>query len=157
LDGNDTYHVDLGTGQDTIDDAAIYVDTPFSSFVGGIGPQEDKLVFGSGITRADVSFSRLGAAPDLVITIANSTDVVTVIDQFKGTKLDLFDFLGVAWLGRIERFEFADGSSLTWEDVLRIVTTGGAGNDSLHGAYYQDIIDGKAGDDTLSGKDDGDT
>ncbi|HJQ57598.1 MAG TPA: calcium-binding protein, partial [Vineibacter sp.] len=157
LDGNDTYHVERGTGADTIDDASLYVETPFSAVVGSLGPQEDTLAFGAGITAADVTFSRTGAAPDLLITIADSTDSVRVVKQFDGIKLDLLDLLGMAWFGRIERFSFADGTSKTWEDVLRLVTTGGDGDDSLYGAYHPDLLDGKAGDDYLSGGDHGDT
>ena len=73
------------------------------------------------------------------------------------SKLDLFGLLGVAWFDRVEEFRFADDSVLDWEDVLAIVTTGSAGNDSLYGAYYTDTLDGKAGTDFLSGGDDGDT
>ncbi|WP_199084622.1 calcium-binding protein [Bosea sp. ASV33] len=157
LDGGDTYHFSKGSGIDTIDDASRYVDTPFSGFVGGIGSQDDTLVFGEGITRSDITLKRLGASPDLLITVAGSTDQVTILDQFNGIKLDLFGFLGIAWFGRIETFKFADGTSLSWEDVLHIVTTGTDGDDVIYGAYYPDIIDGKGGNDILSGGNDGDT
>ncbi|MDX2157687.1 MAG: calcium-binding protein [Hyphomicrobiaceae bacterium] len=157
LDGGDIYHFDQGSGQDVIDDASEFVDTPFSAYLGYTYEADDTLVFGEGIAVADVSFSRLTSAPDLLISFAGLTDTVTVTDQFQGIKLDLFNLLGIGWFGRIENFQFADGTVLTWEDVLGDVTTGKAGNDSLWGAYYADAIEGKAGDDYLSGGDDGDT
>ena len=99
----------------------------------------------------------MGAAPDLTITIAGSTDTLTIKDQFFGDKIDLFGFFPITWESRVEKFKFADGTTLTWEDVLHTITTGTAGADNLYGAYYADTLDGKAGNDYLSGNDDGDT
>ncbi len=157
FDGGDTYYANRGTGNDTIWDQSRYPDSFIGTLLGYGWAKDDKVVFASGITQADVSFTRLGAAPDLTITIAGSTDTLTVKDQFKGEKLDLFGFFPITWFSRVEKFEFADGSFLTWEQVLQKVTTGTAAAESLYGAYYADTMDGKGGNDYLSGGDDGDT
>jgi len=156
-DGGDTYRFDVGSGNDTIHDQQRYPETFISGLIGYGWGADDVLEFGSGINPGDVTFSRLGAAPDLLISIAGSTDTMTIEGQFSGFVLDIFGLLGMAWWNRVEKFKFADGTILTWEDVLHTVTTGGSGNDTLYGAYYPDVIDGKAGDDFLSGGDDGDT
>jgi len=157
LDGGDTYHFGLGSGQDTISDSARYVNTPFSAIVGGVDNGNDRLVFGDGIAVSDVVFSRPGGTDDLLITLANASDSIVIRDQFSAVKLDLMSLLGVAWFDRIEAFQFADGTVLTWEEVLLQLTTGTASADTLYGAYYQDTLDGKEGDDWLSGGDEGDT
>ncbi|HEX8665517.1 MAG TPA: calcium-binding protein [Beijerinckiaceae bacterium] len=157
LDGGDTYHFGLGSGHDTIHDQQQFPETFISGLLGYSWAADDTLVFGKGIRPSDVTFKRSGAAPDLTITIAGSDDVLTIKDQFVGVKLDLFDLLGIAWFNRVETFRFEDGTVLTWEDVLHSVTTGTAADESLYGAYYADTLDGKGGNDFLSGGDDGDT
>ena len=157
FDGGDTYYADRGTGNDTIWDQSRYPDSFIGTLLGYSWAKDDKVVFASGITQADVSFTRLGAAPDLTITIAGSTDTLTIKDQFKGEKIDIFGFFPITWFSRIETFEFSDGSSLNWEQILQKVTTGTAAAESLYGAYYTDTMDGKGGNDYLSGGDEGDT
>jgi Ca2+-binding RTX toxin-like protein len=155
LDGNDVYEYAKGAGNDIIKDASRYVDTPFSAMVGSTGPQFDVVRF-KGLDLADVSFSRPSAAADLLITITETGETLTIQGQFLGVKLDLFGLLGMAWKDRIESFEFGD-ATLTWEDVLHTITTGNADGNGLWGAYYADTLDGKEGADYLSGGDDGDT
>ncbi len=157
FDGGDTYYADRGTGNDTIWDQSRYPDSFIGTLLGYSWAKDDKVVFAPGITQADVSFTRLGAAPDLTITIAGSTDTLTIKDQFKGEKLDIFGFFPITWFSRVETFEFSDGSSLNWEQILQKVTTGTAAAESLYGAYYTDTMDGKGGNDYLSGGDEGDT
>ncbi|MGA0599282.1 calcium-binding protein [Caulobacter sp. KR2-114] len=157
LDGGDTYHFDLGTGHDTIQDNARYADTFVSGVLGYSWGADDSIVFGDGISAADVTFTRVVGTDDLLITIAGSSDTLTIKNQFTAVNADLFGLIGLQWSNRIEEFKFADGTSVTWEDVLHDVTTGTAGNDVLTGAYYADTLDGKGGDDVLSGGDDGDT
>ncbi|MEL6316514.1 MAG: calcium-binding protein, partial [Pseudomonadota bacterium] len=156
LDGGDTYRIEADAGRDRIEDGSRYVDPPMASLIGVDWKTADVVAFADGIAVADVAFHRDGPAPDLRVSIGETADALTVAGQFAGQRLDLLGILGIAWFDRIERFEFADGSVLTWEDVLADVTTGGDGDDALYGAYYRDTLDGKAGDDTLSGGDDGD-
>jgi len=157
FDGGDIYGFGLGSGQDIIDEQARYPQTLIDGMVRYDWGPDDAVVFGEGIDLADVTFTRTGAAPDLLITIDGSSDTLLIKDQFDGRKLDIFNILGVKWLDKIEEFRFADNTVLTWEDILAIVTTGGAGDDALYGDYYTDTLDGKAGNDFLSGADEGDT
>lgn len=157
FDGGDIYRFGKGAGQDTIHDQSRYPEGFFFNLLGVDWSTGDSVQFAAGLTAADITFGRLGAAPDLTISINGTTDTLTIKDQFKGEKLDLFGFIPVTWFSRIENFKFADGTVLTWEQILNQLTTGTAGNDELYGAYYRDTIDGKAGTDYLSGGDDGDT
>ncbi|MDW7557805.1 calcium-binding protein, partial [Azospirillum brasilense] len=87
--GNDTYHFGRGSGQDTIRD--------FDNINGNL----DTVVFGTGITAADLTFSFANSGADLVIGIAGSTDTLTLDDDL------------VASMHRIEQFRFADGTALS--------------------------------------------
>ena len=156
-DGGDTYRFGHASGHDTIYDQQRYPATSISGLTGYGWGDDDVLEFASDIHPEDITFSRTGATPDLLIAINGSSDTMTIKNQFVGQMLDLFGLLGMAWFNRVEKFKFADGTILTWEDVLHTVTTGTSGNDNLYGAFYPDVIDGKAGDDYMSGGDDGDT
>jgi Ca2+-binding RTX toxin-like protein len=158
LDGGDRYHFGIGSGHDVIEDNQAFVDLPiFSGILGTTFSESDTLVFGAGITQADVTFKRMGAAPDLLITIQGHSDQMIIKEQFTGFPIDLYGLFGVQWFDRIETFKFADGSQLTWEDVLRRVTQGTSGSDTLYGATYEDRLDGGIGDDYLSGGNENDT
>jgi Ca2+-binding RTX toxin-like protein len=155
-DGGDVYHIASGMGQDTVHDQSRYPHTFVDGLIGYSWNDNDVVQFAEGITPADVTFARLGAAPDLQISIAGMTDTLTITKQFEGTKLDLFNLLGVAWFNRVEEFRFADGTVIGWQEVLQRVTTGTSGNDSLYGAMYPDTVIGGTGNDFLAGGDDGD-
>jgi Ca2+-binding RTX toxin-like protein len=153
LDGGDVYHYELGSGNDTIHDASKYPQIFTNGFIGVNWDNDDTLRFGDGIKTTDITFQRLSKADDLTIKIAGQTNFITVKDQFDAVKLDLFNLLGIAWFDRIEKFEFADGTVQTWEDVLRIITKGDAGNNSIYGAMTNDTIIGGKGNDLLVGAD----
>jgi Ca2+-binding RTX toxin-like protein len=156
-DGGDTYRFGYASGHDTIYDQQRYPETFISGLIGYGWGDDDVLEFASGITPGNVTFQRTGAAPDLLITLAGSTDTMTIKNQFVGQVLDIFGLLGMAWFNRVEKFKFSDGTIMTWEDIEHIVTTGTSANDNLYGAFYPDVIDGHGGSDYLSGGDDGDT
>ncbi|MBP6014326.1 MAG: AHH domain-containing protein [Alphaproteobacteria bacterium] len=147
FDGSDTYAFGRGSGQDVIDEQARYL-----TLLG-----TDTLKFGAGITLADLEFTRPIGTKDLLIHIKNTTDTLTIKDQFDGRQIDLFNVFGAQWFDRIEKFVFADGQTIAWEDVLHTVTTGTTGNDTLVGDFYADSLDGGAGNDLLNGGDMGDT
>ena len=147
LDGGDAYHFGRGSGHDLVHDQARYI-----TLTAG-----DKVVFDAGIAPEDLIFSRPGSAPDLLVTIADTGETLMIRDQFAGFRADLFGLLGVNWFSKIETFVFADGqSALSWQDVLAIITTGGDGDDALYGDHYADTLRGGAGNDYMSGRDDGD-
>ena len=154
MDGQDTYNWDAGSGNDTIDEQAAYIDIEVG--LGGLSltARADTVQFGPDIDPETLIFARPTAAPDLVITNSATGETLTVKDQFAGFQTGV---LGAQWFDRMEWFAFADGTRLSWQDVEAIVTTGGSGNDHLYGELYVDTMDGKAGDDTLSGGALGDT
>ncbi len=157
-DGGDTYRFGRGSDFDTIYDQQKMVNLPFfNGVIGASFDDDDTLIFGDGILPTDITFKRLGAAPDLEITIAGSpTDKLIIDQQFFGQPADLYGFFPDLWFDRIEKFVFANGVTLTWEDVLKTVTKGTAGADVLYGALYKDTLDGGLGNDFLSGGDDND-
>ena len=156
LDGGDVYHFGKGSGNDVISEDSKYSVAGLTAWVGSSDDfsQRDAIEFDSGITLADVTFSRQGS--DLTISVVETGDTLTIDDAFKGIKLDIFNLLGVMWADRVEEFRFADGTTLTWQQVLAITTHGTAADESLYGAYYADTMIGEGGNDYLSGLQEGD-
>ena len=163
-DSGDIYQFGFGSGHDMIEDNQRYQEIalnilPNSKALGS----DDYLLFGEGVTVGDVTFSGVAGTRDLLISIdddpnvAGASDTIRITDQFDGLRLDLFGLLGIGWFDRVEQFVFADGTVLTWEDVLDIVTTGDAGDNHLTGDHRADTLTGNGGNDYLSGGDDGDT
>ena len=154
MDGVDTYHWGAGSGNDVIDEQARYIDINVG--LGGLSLTlgADTIVFGAGISFSGLVFSRLSAAPDLTITLTATGETLTVHNQFAGFQTGP---LGPQWLDRVEWFQLADGTRISWQQVLGDITSGGAGNDHLWGDLYADTMDGGAGDDVLTGLGYGDT
>ena len=147
--GADTYLFGRGSGQDIIRD--------IDSVVGN----RDVIELGAGISQADVKLTR-SAAGDLVLSVANSADTLTINSYF-----DSFD----VGAGVIEVLKFADGS--TW-DVGRMKTEvqkatsgndylvgygatndtflAGAGDDQIYGRDGNDNLDGQDGNDAVYGE-----
>ncbi len=147
LDGNDTYYFGRNAGNDTIDEQAIYIDVNVG--LGGLQLEmgADTVVFAPGIDPEDVVFTRLSEDPHLTITL-DSGETLTVRNQFAGLQTGT---LGAQWFDRIEWFEFANGTRVSWQDVLREVTTGSGSDDGLWGDLFQDTLTGGGGNDYLSG------
>ena len=147
MDGGDIYEFGRGSGNDTIDEQSRYINVTVG--LGGLANSvENDVVRFKGLTLADVTFTRLTSAPDLTITINATGETLTVKGQFDGFQTGFF---AAQWLHRIEKFEFADGSALNWQQVAAMITTGGDGNDQLWGDLYTDRMVGGKGNDTLSG------
>ncbi|WP_033073857.1 calcium-binding protein [Sphingopyxis sp. MWB1] len=152
MDGGDVYEFGVGAGNDTIDEQSRFIDVTVD--LGGLANSaENDIVRFKVLTLADVSFRRVSATPDLTITITATGETLTVKDQFDGFQTGYF---AAQWLHRIERFEFADGVVLNWQQVAAITTTGGDGDDQLWGDLYSDRMIGGKGNDTLSGGGKGD-
>ncbi len=158
----DIYVFDRGYGNDVAFDLSDSLliqetDTVFLGDPSGFAGRDlSALHQGSPITRDDVTFKRLDDGNDLVITIKDTGETLTVAGQFAAGNTGVF---GVVWLSRIELFTFSDGSTVGWEEVLRDVVRNQKtdGDDHITGFFYQDRLDGGAGNDSLSGGDDGDT
>jgi len=117
----DTYVFNLGDGHDRINDNQWY------SQVG----QNDRLVFGAGISASDVNLVRTGN--DLVFEYNNGADSVTVTNWYSTASY------------RIEQVAFADGTLMT------NVVAGTDANDNLSGSSGNDYLLGGLGADSLTG------
>lgn len=141
---SDTYIIGFGYGSDTIWDRQTNI------LSGGT----DTIKFTQGIRPQDVSVSRDRGSKDLVLTLSDGT-VVTVKGQFDPLYTGVF---GAQHLDRVERFEFADGTVWTSDQVAERLLQGTAGNDTIQGySGSNDYLDGGAGNDFLSGGNDNDT
>lgn len=154
MDGADTYAWGAGAGNDRIEERARYIDVDVG--LGGISltVRADTLQFDESIDPATLIFSRPYDSADLVITNSDTGETMTVAGQFNSFQTGV---LGAQWFDRVEWFEFANGLSLSWQDVTAIVTSGGDGNDRLRGDILADTMVGGLGNDLLSGGGGGDT
>ncbi len=136
---DDTYIFERGGGQDVIEDN--YFEVFESSF--------DTLKFGTGITADDVRIVREGASSTVTLELKDSTDSVTLQNQFRLTAVGLF-FLRH---DSIDRISFSDGTSWDMDRLARMILTEAStdGNDTIYGFDWNDTLDGGAGDDRLEG------
>ena len=134
INSNDTYIFNIGDGQDTIYDAN----------------GTDKIIFGAGITQADITLiSDYATNRSLIIKIGSNGDQIRINSFFNNTNS----------YEKIETLQFADGSVLNLDTALTITGTNTSGetlvgttyNDSLSGNIGNDSIYGGNGDDTFSG------
>lgn len=142
----DFYFFDVGYGQDTIEDGRENV----------LIEATDVVMFGAGITRDNIQFNRAGNSLDLTISIDGTTDTLTILDQFDAFYSGPF---GLQWFDRIESFQFDDGSSMDWSEVVDALLDDLStdGDDIIYGVARDDRLDGGAGNDILSGGEESDT
>jgi Ca2+-binding RTX toxin-like protein len=155
--GDDTYVFNRGDGSDTVYDDYRPDGTPTD---GG----SDTLAFGTGITVSDIVIGSVGDKLVVGVKDPNSpgqtfmqlTDKVTLNDWNKP-------------FNRIEAFKFLDGTILTTAAIIGLFGTdqadtyvfpnvaavidGKEGNDNLTGGTDDDLIKGGNGDDALKGGD----
>ena len=86
--GSDSYSFNLGDGQDTL-----------NNYDPGAA-KTDALVFGAGIAAADVKAARSG--DNLILTVANGADKVTVLNYFNADAAGPY---------KVELIRFADGTA----------------------------------------------
>src|SRR5690606_6820817 len=96
----------------------------------------DTVVFGEDLRREDIVVRR--SSDDLIIEFGES-DRVELAGHFSERQL--------------ERFEFADGSTMTVDDMeaLQIVAPGTDSADTIYGSVGDDHIDALIGDDRVYG------
>ena len=145
LGDDDLYHFSIGDGQDTIDDNS--------------NSEQDSLVFGDGITKESLQLSATESSPDdLLVTFFNQladdiADSISIVGQFSNSRK-----------GRIESFQFADGSELSWEELYNEVyrwrlidlndynlVEGDQVSNNLFGTPGNDALIGYQGNDSLTG------
>ena len=129
--GSDAYVFNPGDGVDTIDDAA----SP---------DQPNTLIFGAGITPADIHLDHDLANRELIINIGAHGDSV---------RLKNFEAADPYGPHAVDYFQFADGQVLTYSQLIDrgFDIIGTAGDDNLIGTATVDRISGNTGNDTLSG------
>lgn len=127
--GKDTYTFSLGDGVDNISDASTGADASILQFGGGIGSGDLSLGTGS-----------------LMINVGSGGDAIHI---------ENFDIRDPYSNPIFERFDFSDGSSLSWDGLLALGfnVTGTDGDDNLWGANGADTIDGKGGNDFIQARD----
>lgn len=132
--GNDTYLFGRGDGHDTINDADHSANT-------------DTLRFKEGVATTDVNFIRANTN-DLVLTIVDTGDSVTIRDYFKEEGYWSPDTRP----NEIERIEFEDGTVWTAAGIAAVLMAGTEGNDTIIGYRGDDTITGGAGDDLIDAR-----
>jgi len=135
--GSDTYRYSVGDGSDRL------VDPGPATDAAGV-PLVDTLRFGAGITADDLTLG-IGS---LLIRVGSNPDDAIHIEGF-----DPDDALATRTGPAIERFEFADGSVLTYAGLLArgFDVAGSAASETIRGTSVDDRIDGRGGADTLLG------
>ena len=133
--GNDTYLYNLGDGSDTISNTDASTATT------------DKLIFGPGITSANLTVTRGGTPTDLLLL--TSGGIVTLSGYF-GT-------LGNA--NEVDEIRFTDDPATVWTvaGVRAMLLQANDFANTLVGYDTNDTIDGLGGDDLIQGVDGNDT
>ncbi|RVU35463.1 hypothetical protein EOE67_13890 [Rheinheimera riviphila] len=124
----DTYIYNLGDGNDVIVDKSSYTTV-------------DKLVFGVGITAANISLQRNGNHLVVLVTHPQTGEVstITIEDAMTNT------------LRRLEQMVFADGTVIEGDWLEKLALTGTTGDDNITGTNASETIYGMAGNDTIDG------
>jgi VCBS repeat-containing protein len=133
--GNNTYHYAKGDGTDLIIDSSAKTDAAGN-------PSPNTLSFGVGIAPEDIKLTLQGA---LVIQVGN--------DPNDAIRIGGFDASGALNIHSIDQFAFADGTLLTYQQLVTrgFDLDGSTGSDMLQGTSLDDRISGGAGNDTLEG------
>ena len=127
--GSDLYKFGLGDGQDAIrEDSGV-----------GFGG-DDTIEFGTGIAASGVIVSEEDDGKDLVLRIDGTGDRVTIDDGISNPD------------ARVESVRFADGTILSFADLMARATAPTAGDDTIYGSEVADSLSGGAGDDILYGR-----
>ena len=151
---SDRYRFNAGDGQDIINDIGYHSTDP--GYV-------DRLEFGAGITPQSISVVRSGN--DLTLSIASSTDQITVRNWFVSPDnwLEEIAFAdGTVWQAYDVTYQMAlagtsGADTLAAVDYSNGVLAGGAGNDILTGGTGDDSLTGGTGNDQIHGANGNDT
>src|SRR5262249_53582542 len=95
--GSDTYYFDFGYQFDIVQDALTNI----------LASDNDTIQFGSSVRPQDVTFSQLQGSKDLLITLLDGSTMVAKGEFSK-------DIFAISF-NRIENFQFADGTVITFD------------------------------------------
>lgn len=100
----------------------------------------DTLRFGPGISLINAQFQRQGGDLQVVLADGGLINIGSWFEVADGSRL-------------IERFEFADGTQITADELNQkfVMQEGTVGNDIMYGTAFSDTLVGDGGDDYLSG------
>ena len=134
--GDDTFFFNQGDGLDSLTDQAT-------------ADAGNRLVFGPGIV-ADTIRLHLTERPFDSSAFSLQLEIGTTGE---GVRFDTFDSNDALGLHAVEYFVFADGATLTFNQLLErgIEVTGTVDDDVLTGTNVTDLLDGGAGNDELRG------
>lgn len=139
---NDTYKFGFGYGSDVFDEGGAIINVGFEN--------TDRVLFGAGVTEADVTLEREGNSNDLIVRLSDGS-------QFKILRQFFALNTNGSHIFAIENFEFADGTVWDQTAIYDRMLQGTTGDDSLYGFWRDDVLDGGAGNDYLNGGDGDDT
>ena len=134
----DIYVFNRGDGQDTIEDSGDRTDLVGEQYNNKYGKLLDVIEFGAGITKNDLSFSKLGN--NLIVNVGvNNPDSITIKDYFTNVNR------------QIELMVFKDGSKLDKTDLQQVALSyfGSDASDTISGWNGKDNIVAKGGDDKI--------
>jgi Ca2+-binding RTX toxin-like protein len=130
--GSDTFVFEQGYG-------SLEIDEESSS------PDEPVLLFAAGLSSSSLSVALGSDGSSLVLTDGTAGDAVT-IDYMA---------LGAGW--GVGSVQFADGTSMSAQQLLALLTIGTTGSDNLVGTGGAELFDGKGGADIETGNGGSDT
>jgi Ca2+-binding RTX toxin-like protein len=148
--GNTTYRFLRGDGEDTV--------TDLSTFVQSGGTHRNVLELGAGISLSDIVVAATAGSNSVTLRLGGLSDTITLND---------FSFADpVNGARTIDELHFADGTQVTWEQLLEqrgVSISGGAGTpfadrilgsssaETINAGDGDDVIDGGGGSDQLAG------
>jgi Ca2+-binding RTX toxin-like protein len=97
-----------------------------------------------------------GISPSMVSVKGTSNSALVLTDGISGDQITLDTEMNASSFG-VQLVQFADGTTWTRQQMLKMATTGTTGNDSLYGTPGADIFDGQGGNDYEQGGGGGDT
>ena len=167
--GGDTYIVEPGDGNTTIDDEGDIAFGPIQTAI-------NILDFRGGLTASNLRLTRQGDSNDLLITELDDNgnptgDTVLIKNEFYAIVYNLGAFASIlgsnssdtsldyATPDQISEFIFDDGTSLDFEQIVQQVIANNEtpGDDVIYGTATNDTIDGGTGNDYESGGSGSDT
>jgi len=92
----------------------------------------------------------------LKVTASSDDSSLVLTDGVSGDQITIDGMLSSRYYG-IEQVQFADGTTMSAAQLIRMGTTGTTGNDTLVGSSGADVFDGKGGNDVEIGKGGNDT
>jgi Ca2+-binding RTX toxin-like protein len=105
------------------------------------------LQLGAGITESSLTVTASANGSDLVLTDGVAGDQITLDSMVSGYQYGY----------GVQQVQFADGTTLSSAQLLRMETTGTTGADTLFGTSGADVFDGKGGTDYERGNGGSDT